>query len=139
MTEIKDKIITLESLAILHAYNQNTYMSKINNMLTLVDLDEAFQHDLNDFVGFILEFNNAGNEIKQIMFTNKTSNSETLDVKAQAFQFNENGDMFLYELYFYLENDEYAVKSSLTKITLLTGTKATSFLSYNKLYGIKVA
>ncbi len=140
MTETKDKVITLESLAILHAYNQNAYMPKTNNVLTLIDLDEAYlQCNPNDFAGFIMEIENTDNKTKQIMFTGKTSNSATLDVKAQTSLLDENGDMLLYELYFYLENGKYAVESTLIKIALLTGIKTISPLSYNKLYGIKIA
>lgn len=139
MTEVKDKIITLESLAMVHAYNQSTYMPKTDNILMLMDLsDESLQYDPSDFVNFILEIVDTDNETRQIMLTSKTSNSTTLDVKVQTSLLDENGDMLLYELYFYLENGKYAVESTLTKIALLTGAKTTSPLSYNKLYGIKI-
>jgi hypothetical protein len=139
MVETKDKVVTLESLAILHAYNKNAYMSKTDNVFALMDLDEAYlQYNPNDFVSFIMEIENADNETKQIMFPNKTSNSETLDVKAQTSSLDENGDILLYELCFYLENDEYIVNPTLTKIELLTGTKTSLHLSYAKLYGIKI-
>lgn len=139
MTETKDKVITLESLALVHAYNQNAYMPKTDNVLTLIDLDESHsQYNPNDFVSFIMEIENIDNETKQIMFPSKTSNSETLDVKAQTSLLDENGDILLYELCFYLENDEYIVNLTLTKIELLTGTKTSLHLSYAKLYGIKI-
>lgn len=139
MTEIKDKVITLESLAIVHAYNQNAYMPKTNNVLILIDLDENhLQYNPNDCVGFVLEMTDVNNETKQIIFTNKTSNDVTLNVKSQTSQLNEDGDMLLYEIYFYLENGKYIAELSLTKITLSTGVKTISPLPYNKLYGIKI-
>lgn len=140
MIEVKNKIVTLESLATLHAYNQDAYMPKTNNMLALVDLDEiSNQYNPNDFVSFILEGTESNEEkSQQIIFTNKISNNTMFDVKAQAFQFDENGNMFLYELYFYLEDDKYTTKLSLTRIETLTGIKTISLLSYNKIYGIKI-
>ena len=135
MVEIKDKVITMESLAMVHAYNQNTYMPKTNNIPVLIDLDEiSSQYNPSDFVNFILEIVDANNEIKQIVFTNKIVNSVTFDVKAQTSLLDEDGDMLLYELYFYLENDKYIVKPTLTKIALLTGVKTSSSFSYTKLY-----
>ena len=138
MAEIKDKIVTVESLAMVHAYNQNAYMPKTDNIFTQVDLNnESLHYNPNDFVGFILEIVDTNNKTKQIAFTNKTSNNTTLDVKAQTSLPDENGDMLLYELYFYLENDQYIVESTLTKIALLTGTKTSLPLSYTNLYGVK--
>ena len=140
MTEIKDKIITLESLAMVHAYNQNAYMSKTNNVLVLMDLDDkSLQYNPSDFVNFILEIVNANNEIEQIVFTNKIVNNETFNVKAQTSFLDENGDVLLYELYFYLENNKYKTDLKLTKISLLTGIKEFLDISYTKLYGIKIA
>ena len=138
MAEIKDKIVTVESLAMVHAYNQNAYMPKTDNIFTQVDLNnESLHYNPNDFVGFILEIVDTNNKTKQIAFTNKTSNNTTLDVKAQTSLPDENGDMLLYELYFYLENDQYIVESTLTKIALLPGTKTSLPLSYTNLYGVK--
>lgn len=138
MTEIKDKIVTIESLAMLHAYNQNTYMQKNNNMLTVIDLDiNSNEYNPNDFIYFILETINVDEQTsQQIMFTNKISNNSNLDVKFQSFQFDKNGIMFLYELHFYLEQDEYKVNITLTKITSLNNIETTS-ISNTKLYGIR--
>jgi hypothetical protein len=139
MTDTKDKIITLESLAMLHAYNQSAYMSKINNVLILMDLnDKSLQYNPIDFINFILEITDVNNGMKQIMFTSKIVNSITLDVKAQTSLLDEDGDVLLYELYFYLENNKYTVKPTLTKISLLTGTKTSLNISYTKLYGVKI-
>jgi hypothetical protein len=139
MTELKDKVITMESLAMVHAYNQSAYMPKINNVFTLVDLnDDSLQYNPNDFISFILEIADADNGMKQIVFTNRTVNNDAFDVKAQSSLLDEDGDIFLYELYFYLENDKYIVKPTLTKIVLLTGTRTLLNLSYNKLYGVKI-
>ena len=137
MTNIKDKIITMESLAMLHAYNQSAYMTKNDNVFTLIDLDEE-SYNPNHYFGFFLEITDANNEIKQIVLTSKTSNKSTLDVKAQSLVLDENKDMLLYELYFYFENNEYTVKPMLTKIALSTGLKTYLYLSYDKLYGIKI-
>lgn len=139
MTDIKDKIITMESLAMVHAYNQSAYMPKTDNVLVLIDLDKTLSaYNPNDFVNFILEIVDDNNETKQIIFTNKTSNNDTLDVKSQTSMLDENGDMLLYELYFYLENNKYKVTPMLTKITLSTGTRTSLHLSYYKLYGAKI-
>jgi hypothetical protein len=140
MTDIKDKIITMESLAMVHAYNQSTYMPKIDNVLTLVDLGEPpLSCNPNDFIGFILEIADTNNETRQITFTNKISNNATLNVRVQASMLDENKDILLYELYFYFENDKYIVKPMLTKIALSTGMKTSLYLSYTNLYGIKIA
>ena len=137
MTEVKDKVVTVESLAMVHAYNQSAYMPKTDNVFVLEDLDKSLQYDPNDFISFILEIID-GNEIKQIVFTNKTVNNDTLNVKAQTSMLDEDGVMLLYELYFYFENDRYIVEPILTKISLLTGTKTSISLFYAKLYGIKI-
>lgn len=139
MTDIKDKIITMESLAMVHAYNQSAYMPKIDNVLMLIDLDDkSLKYNPSDFVNFILEIVDTDNEVKQIVFTNKTSNSATLNVKAQTSLLDGDGDILSYELYFYLENNKYIVKPTLTKIALLTGIKTLVHLSYTKLYGVKI-
>ena len=139
MSETKDKIITLESLAMLHTYNQNTYVQKTDNILRLIDLNESnLKYNPNDFIGFILEATDNDNEIRQISLTNKASNNVMRDVKTQSLYLDDNGDIISYELYFYLENGEYTTKLSLTKISLSTGAKAISPLSYDKLYGIKI-
>ena len=137
MTEVKDKVVTVESLAMVHAYNQSAYMPKTDNVFVLEDLDKSLQYDPNDFISFILEIID-GNEIKQIVFTNKIVNNTTLNVKAQTSMLDEDGVMLLYELYFYFENDRYIAEPILTKISLLTGTKTSMSLSYAKLYGIKI-
>ena len=139
MANIKDKVITMESLAMLHAYNQDAYMSKADNVLVLIDLNKTLSaYNPNDFVNFVLEIVDNNNETKQIIFTNKISNNETLDVKSQTSMLDENGDMLLYELYFSLENDKYKVNPMLTKIVLSTGIKTHLPLSYDKLYGAKI-
>lgn len=138
MLEIKDKIVTVESLAILHAYNQDTYISKDNNIFTLIELDAVnLQYNPKDFTSFILEVSN-NSETKQIMLTDTTINNSTFEIKAKTFLLDGDGDMILYEVYFYLENDKYTVKPMLTKISLLTGVKTTSSFSYNRLYGVKI-
>ena len=137
MVETKDKIVTLESLAMVHAYNEKTYMQKNNNVLTLVDLDTASDYNPNDFVGFILKTIEFGEGIsQQILFTNKISNNSNLDVKFQSFQFGKDGIMFLYELHFYLEQNKYKVDITLTN-NISTNIETTS-ISNAKLYGIKI-
>ena len=138
MTEVKDKVVTVESLAMVHAYNQSAYMPKTDNVFVLEDLDKSLQYDPNNFISFILEIADTNNEIKQIVFTNKTVNNDTLNAKAQTSMLDEDGVMLLYELYFYFENNRYIAEPILTKISLLTGTKTSMSLSYAKLYGIKI-
>ncbi len=136
MNKAKDSVVTLESLAMVHAYNQNTYVQKNNNVFTLVYLDMAYnEYSPNDFMGFILEIT-EDDISQQIMFTNKISNNTNLSVKYQAFQFDKNGSQLLYELYFYLEQNKYNVDITLTKITS-TNIETTSIFNA-KLYGIEI-
>lgn len=137
MTEVRNKIVTVESLRAVHMYNRNTYVSKDENVLCLVDLEKALlQYNPNDFIGFILEIKDD-NETKQIMLTNKINNDETFDVIAQAFHFDEDMNMFIYKLYFHLIDNAYVIDSTLTKVVMLTGQKTLLPLSYGKIYGVK--
>lgn len=133
MAEIKDKLVTVASLSELHEYNKTAYMSKV------IDFGSApFQYNPADFTSFILEVADEENdEARHIVFTNKTSNSSTLDTKAQAFQFDSEGNMQLYELSFYWGDGGYSVDSTLSTFTVATGDKTSSSFAYTKIYGIQ--
>ena len=138
MVDVKDKVVTVESLKAVHMYNKYTYVAKDDNVLILVDLNNGLlNYNANDFIGFILETTDSDNNIKQIMFTNKTKNNNSSDVNVRAFDFDENMNMLIYELNFHYEDYNHIINSTLIKFTMQTGEKIISSLPYNRIYGIK--
>lgn len=133
MAETKDKIVTVESLSSLHEYNKITYMPKA------IDLGNTpFQYNPADFTSFIVEIagvEDVENETRHIIFTDKISNALTLDTKAQAFHFDSDGNIQLYELSFYWGDGGYMVDATLSSFA--SGEKVSEAFAYTKIYGIK--
>lgn len=133
MAEIKDKVVTVESLSALHEYNKETYMP------TWVDLGVApIQYNPSEFVSFVAEStDDANNEVRYIAFTDTTSNSSTLDTHARTFEFDDAGNMKRHELYFYWGEGGYMVDATTSQFSIGTEETESSSLPYNKIYGIK--
>ena len=133
MAEIKDKVVTVESLSALHEYNKIAYMPNWTDLGAT-----PYQHNPSEFIGFVVEFEDeANNEISYMMFTDKTSNSLTLDTKAKAFKFDANANLLLYELYFYWGDGGYMLDATITQFAVTTGETTHSLMPYTKIYGIR--
>ena len=133
MAEIKEKVVTVESLSALHNYNKVAYMP------TWVDLGVVpIQYNPSEFVSFVIELiDDTNNEVRYITFADKTSNSSTLDTSAKAFEFDGAGNIKRHELSFYWGEDGYMLDAITSQISISTQETENSSLSYNKIYGIK--
>lgn len=175
MADIKDKIVTAESLGVIHEYHKNAlsaaqsvlesnittslnslkdvYMSKwvnLSNKDAWIDQSNATyeiggEFDPKNFVGFVAKCNDEDNDsTKYITFTKTEifNNGSPQEVKAHAFEFDENGNMQRYELWFYggtsLQGSMcYILEASIRKFSVATGATSGALLSYIDLYGIK--
>lgn len=134
MGEIKDKVVTVESLSALHEYNKAAYMKNV------VDIsDMPMKYNPSEFTGFIMEFDDYDNaNIKRcVNLTNILRDNEIDTTTAQSFHFDMSGNVLLYELVFSLSDEGYVVNASLHTHTISTGITKTKILTYNKIYGIK--
>lgn len=170
MAGIEHKLVTAESLKAVHEHHTNALSTmeynmtnSFNNLKNIympkwVDLgkdawiDESNatyeiggEFDPKNFVGFVVKCNDEeNNSIKYITFTktNILNEGYPQEVKAHAFEFDEDGNMQRYELWFYGGESLgglrcYMLEASVRKFSVATGEKTGALLSYTDLYGIK--
>lgn len=120
--------------------NKVAMASDLDMVTRVVDLGNApIQYEPHRFTSFILESVVGDNlDIVHIIFTKRIvdTTSLSLDTRAYAFEFDENGNINRHEIYFYWGDGGYMVDVTTTQFSIGTGQTKTSLLPYDKIYGV---